>query len=162
MIGSAPNKNITNQIKALIGMKVYLTIIGIIPNDTIKLLKNNNINYHNYYNLTDQEIINEFKKSDILLFASTYEGFGLPIISLRKLKPPSSLCSLLVFIVFGYFVASLWLLLMSSQDNSNQLDSIQRLHAFFEWLSTGFGWLVSKLFFCASSSTMITLSGAYV
>jgi glycosyltransferase involved in cell wall biosynthesis len=88
MIGSAPNKNITNQIKALIGIKVHLTIIGIIPNDTIKLLKNNNINYHNYYNLTDQEIINEFKKSDILLFASTYEGFGLPIIQSQAIGRP--------------------------------------------------------------------------
>jgi len=51
---------------------------------------------------------------------------------------------------------------MSSQDNSNQLDSIQRLHAFVEWLSMDFGWLVLNWFFCASSSYLITLSGDYL
>ena len=63
---------------------------------------------------------------------------------------------LLVFIVFGYLVASLWLLLMPSQGNSIQPDPIQQHHAFLEWLSIGFGWLVSNWLFCVVPFTWAT------
>ena len=39
-------------------------------------------------NISDQEIIEKYKQSDIVILASTYEGFGLPIIEANAVGRP--------------------------------------------------------------------------
>ena len=80
IIGTAIHKNIKNMILGLIGLNIELTIIGDINNEIKNLLKLNKINYKNFADIDDKKMVNVLIKNDILLMASTYEGFGMPII----------------------------------------------------------------------------------
>ena len=79
-IGTKSNKNISSLIKAIVGLNIELTIIGKLNDELIELLKKNSINYINKFNLSREEIYNEYVNTDILAFISLREGFGLPIL----------------------------------------------------------------------------------
>ena len=80
-IGTAINKNINRLIDSLIDINCELTIIGKIDNELILKLKSNKINYNLIdWRLSDEEIIQQYLRCDILSFVSTLEGFGMPIV----------------------------------------------------------------------------------
>lgn len=81
MIGTAPNKNIERVSMALEGVKGELTIIGKLNNSQKDQLIKSKINFKEHsYALTEEQIITKYKETDILIFPSTLEGFGMPII----------------------------------------------------------------------------------
>ena len=79
-IGTKPNKNLSNTILALHDFPHHLRIIGRLTEEQKQMLQINRVDYSNAYNLTDEEIKNEYAKCDIVNFPSLYEGFGMPII----------------------------------------------------------------------------------
>ena len=79
-IGTKINKNLERVIKAVEGLDIVLVIIGRLNESQKQLLKILNIDYENKWDLTRKELYNEYMISDLLLFVSTYEGFGVPII----------------------------------------------------------------------------------
>lgn len=88
IVGTTPNKNIERQIKALAEITCSLIIIGQLNDTMIKLLIHERIEYKNYKNLSDNEMVDCYRKCDILLFCSLYEGFGLPIIEAQSIGRP--------------------------------------------------------------------------
>jgi glycosyltransferase involved in cell wall biosynthesis len=58
----------------------HLRIIGRLNEEQLKLLKKYKINYSNTFDLSATEMLEEYRKADIVTFVSTYEGFGMPII----------------------------------------------------------------------------------
>jgi len=87
-VGTMPNKNIENIIRAIDGLHVKILILGKLS-DTYKiLLENHNIDYENHYDLEYREVLDLYKRTDILLFASLYEGFGLPILEANAIGRP--------------------------------------------------------------------------
>jgi len=87
-IGTKENKNIPNLIKALDGISCKLAIIGKLSEKQKELLNQHNIDFENKFNLKFSEIIEEYKKADIVTFISTYEGFGVPILEAQATGRP--------------------------------------------------------------------------
>jgi glycosyltransferase involved in cell wall biosynthesis len=79
-IGSTPNKNLDRIIEAITGIPCTLEIVGRIPDDHLLLLKKNNIRFRQFTQLSEQEMADRYAACDIVIFASLYEGFGLPIL----------------------------------------------------------------------------------
>ena len=87
-VGTTKNKNLTNVILALQGIDCALRIVGnILPNDH-ELLKKHKIDFQNYIDISDQEIIALYQESDLTTFPSFHEGFGLPIIESQLAGTP--------------------------------------------------------------------------
>jgi len=79
-IGTGWNKNLTNTIKALRGISCHLRIIGRLDEATSRILMQCEMEYSNAYDLTSEEIRQEYINCDMVNFPSIYEGFGMPII----------------------------------------------------------------------------------
>lgn len=79
-IGTVERKNLLRTIEALKGIYCHLRIIGKLNKGILQLLDDFHIEYSNAVNLTHAEIIEEYRKADIVNFPSTFEGFGMPII----------------------------------------------------------------------------------
>jgi glycosyltransferase involved in cell wall biosynthesis len=87
-IGAAPNKNLKGLIAAVNGINCKLLIIGKISEENLQLLKDGNIQYENKVAIPFQEIIESYISADILFFASTFEGFGMPILEAQAVGRP--------------------------------------------------------------------------
>jgi len=88
-IGTAPNKNLVNTIPALEGIPCIYVIVGKI-NEAIKELLHKHKVKHEIIEraLTDVELYEEYKKSDIVSFISDFEGFGMPIVEAQIVGRP--------------------------------------------------------------------------
>lgn len=80
IVGTRSNKNIELTIEGISGLDVFLTVIGPLSDDHVKLLEACKINYRNFKNISDEELNGFYDEADILCFPSLYEGFGLPIL----------------------------------------------------------------------------------
>jgi len=87
-IGSTPNKNLPRVIEALKGVHCILDIVGRIPPQELAQIREAGIEYRNYLNLSDEEMAVRYIECDIVLFPSTYEGFGMPIVEGQKAGRP--------------------------------------------------------------------------
>ncbi len=94
-IGTAQNKNIIRLAKALIDIPCHLRIIGKLDVYQVEELARHKISWSSDYSLTQQEILAEYIKCDMLSFVSTFEGFGMPIIEANAVGRPviTSNCS---------------------------------------------------------------------
>ena len=84
-IGATPQKNLETTIYVIAnlnksGFNCRLRVIKQMSKEQHTLAKRLDINYSNAFNLSDKEIVEEYKKADIIAFPSLYEGFGMPII----------------------------------------------------------------------------------
>lgn len=87
-VGTASHKNLTNLIKAIEGLECKLVIIGKLDDATISLLTQHNIDYRNDAEIDDDALKEAYRVSDLVVFCSTFEGFGLPIIEAQAMKTP--------------------------------------------------------------------------
>ncbi|MDB4693843.1 glycosyltransferase family 4 protein [Flavobacteriales bacterium] len=87
-VGLAENKNLRRHAEALQGLGIHLRIIGKPSEADELLLKQLNIEYSAQSRLTDLEMQEAYATSDFLLFASTLEGFGMPIIEAQMVGLP--------------------------------------------------------------------------
>lgn len=79
-VGTKPNKNLEGIIKAVKDISCELAILGKINDQQKRLLSDIAIPFSEYYDLEKEEIINLYRNCYILIFPSTYEGFGVPIL----------------------------------------------------------------------------------
>jgi len=79
-IGTNPQKNLETTIKALAGINCKLRVIKKMSESQQLLAQSLKIDYSNAFDLSDDEIINEYKNADIVAFPSLFEGLGMPIL----------------------------------------------------------------------------------
>jgi glycosyltransferase involved in cell wall biosynthesis len=87
-IGTKPNKNVLRLAEALHEIPCTLEIVGEVGSDLKRQLEKYGIDYRVSMNLSNEEIIALYIKSDIVAFVSTYEGFGMPIVEANAVGRP--------------------------------------------------------------------------
>jgi len=80
IVGTRENKNVPKIIEALKDIECMLTIVGKLDLAISEKLSGIKPIIKQYDFVSDNELDEIYSKSDILCFASLYEGFGLPII----------------------------------------------------------------------------------
>ena len=79
-LGTAANKNILRIAQALKGINCKYIILGKLNDEIIAALKENKIDYENIAtSISDEAVAELYRECDIVSFASTFEGFGMPI-----------------------------------------------------------------------------------
>lgn len=87
-VGTAPNKNIERLAQALKGIACTLVVIGRISRQLEQILADNQIRFENHRDLDALEVVEQYRKADLLVFASVLEGFGMPILEAQAVGRP--------------------------------------------------------------------------
>lgn len=86
--GTGPNKNLETTIRALARSKYELRVIKKMTDTQRSLAEECNVIYSNVYNLTDEEMAQEYQNADIVVMPSLYEGFGVMVIEAQATGRP--------------------------------------------------------------------------
>jgi len=87
-VGTKYNKNVPRLIRALRDIPCHLVIVGDLDGEMRQLLRDCSISHTNLVDITDDALAVEYQKTDIVAFASTFEGFGMPIVEAQAVGRP--------------------------------------------------------------------------
>jgi len=87
-IGVAPHKNLHRIVAALQGIRCVLEIVGELNHEQRTMLDASGIQYENRAHLSLEELAGRYRAADVVVFASLYEGFGMPIIEAQATGRP--------------------------------------------------------------------------
>lgn len=88
LVGTGPNKNFDRVVAALSGLPISLRIVGPLSARDVELLRRSGLRFTSATDLSDLEMLREYLGSDVLIFVSIYEGFGLPIAEAQAVGIP--------------------------------------------------------------------------
>jgi len=83
-----PNKNFARSIEALRGLDVQLHVVNNMTPENEADLVENGLSYTNSAELDDDAMHAAYEQADLVLFPSTYEGFGMPIVEAQATGRP--------------------------------------------------------------------------
>lgn len=87
-VGTGWNKNVLRVARALKGLSCRLEIVGELDDSQRNEINSTGISFRELGRITDEELANAYRECDMLVFASHYEGFGLPIIEAQAVGRP--------------------------------------------------------------------------
>ena len=87
-IGTGPNKNLERHVAALQGLPCELVVVGRLSVGQRRCLEDSGVHYTALTGLSNAALVEQYQLCDLVLFASTYEGFGLPIVEAQAVGRP--------------------------------------------------------------------------
>lgn len=95
MLGTAPNKNLERMAAALAGLPCTVELVGTPRPEQARAFVQHGVELVQLGSLTNEQIVAAYERCDLVLFASTHEGFGLPIVEGQAVGRPvvTSNCS---------------------------------------------------------------------
>lgn len=87
-VGTGWNKNLERVVEALRGVECCLEIVGSLSERQLILLESAGIDFRALGRVSDGELIEAYRRCDVLIFVSLFEGFGLPVIEAQATGRP--------------------------------------------------------------------------
>lgn len=87
-VGTKPNKNLPRLIEALAGLRCRLVVVGALTQYQQKLIVLHGLEVENHVDLGDAEMSLQYRNADLVVFVSTYEGFGIPVLEGQAVGRP--------------------------------------------------------------------------
>lgn len=87
-VGTMPNKNLEGVIASLEGLLCVLVIVGPLTPKQLEQLRKTGLTFENHVSLDEAALREQYRRASLVVFASTYEGFGLPILEAQALGRP--------------------------------------------------------------------------
>lgn len=87
-VGTTANKNVARLAQALHGIDCTLVVIGRLGGDLAQLLNDQGIRVENHWDIGEEQVIEQYRRADLVAFASTLEGFGMPILEAQAMGRP--------------------------------------------------------------------------
>ena len=79
-VGTGWNKNVERVAEALRGTACRLEIVGSLSETQRTALHGSGVPFRELGRVGDEELVAAYHRCDLLIFASVYEGFGMPIV----------------------------------------------------------------------------------
>jgi glycosyltransferase involved in cell wall biosynthesis len=87
-VGTRPNKNLARVVEALAGIPCILRVMGPLSAADRRSLEERGVQYEEVLGVGDDEVERCYRDCDVLLFVSTKEGFGMPVIEAQAVGRP--------------------------------------------------------------------------
>lgn len=87
-VGTSPNKNLERLAEALRGVECTLVVVGELTATQRVCFERHNVRYENYVGIPHEEVVRQYELCDMVVFASLFEGFGMPIVEAQVVGRP--------------------------------------------------------------------------
>jgi glycosyltransferase involved in cell wall biosynthesis len=88
LVGTTSNKNLERVMDACFDLPLRFAILGFLGTCQKALMNDRNLDYEEYGGLSRDEVVNLYQACDLVIFVSTYEGFGMPILEAQAVGRP--------------------------------------------------------------------------
>jgi glycosyltransferase involved in cell wall biosynthesis len=87
-VGTTDNKNLSRVIEACAGLPIQLSVLGELTASQREQLDRQRVDYEEFCDLPKDQVLALYAASDLVVFVSTYEGFGIPILEAQAVGRP--------------------------------------------------------------------------
>jgi glycosyltransferase involved in cell wall biosynthesis len=87
-VGTTANKNLVRLAAALEGLDYELRVIGRVSDEQAAALARHRVRYRASADVSRADVVRAYHRADAVVFASTFEGFGMPILEAQAVGCP--------------------------------------------------------------------------